>query len=395
MSRIVRPSSSRQPGDLGPHLGAHLRVEPGRRLVEEQHLRAVDEAHRDVEPPLHAARVAARDAARGRRPGRTPRAAGRRARAARARAAPAGDPAGRRSRGRSGRRRRPSSARRRRSRAARRAGSAHDVERRRRCASPPSARASVVSTFTAVDLPAPLGPSRPKIVPGLHGERQPVERLHVAVRLPQVRCLDHQVLLVCFSTGQISYFSRYLNVKTIEGRFDRRADASRCGRRRPPSTRWTRPPAKALGINRTDARAPRRHRCAKGPVTAGRLAEESGLTTAAVTARARPPREGRLRAPRRRPRRPPPRARGAHPARARAGGRASSGARSRCFRKVLGAYTIEQLELLRDFHRVGASTTSGAPPTSAGSASQTRTTPPSGSRDTPARAGSRTGLAGQ
>ena len=43
VSRIVRPSLVRQPGDLIPHVGAHLGVEPGRRLVEEQHLRAVDE----------------------------------------------------------------------------------------------------------------------------------------------------------------------------------------------------------------------------------------------------------------------------------------------------------------------------------------------------------------
>ena len=43
--------------DLRPHLGARLGVEAGGGLVEEQHLRAVDQAHRHVEPPLHAAGV--------------------------------------------------------------------------------------------------------------------------------------------------------------------------------------------------------------------------------------------------------------------------------------------------------------------------------------------------
>jgi hypothetical protein len=48
---------ARETLDLRPHLRARLGVEPGRGLVEEQHLRAVDQAHRDVEPPLHAAGV--------------------------------------------------------------------------------------------------------------------------------------------------------------------------------------------------------------------------------------------------------------------------------------------------------------------------------------------------
>ncbi len=62
--------------DLGPQRDARLRVEPGGRLVEEEHARPVDEADRDVEPPLHPAGVAARDAVGG-------LAAARRARAAR------------------------------------------------------------------------------------------------------------------------------------------------------------------------------------------------------------------------------------------------------------------------------------------------------------------------
>ena len=48
-----------QPLDLHPHRGARLRVEAGRRLVEEEHLRLVDEPDRDVEPALHPAGVAA------------------------------------------------------------------------------------------------------------------------------------------------------------------------------------------------------------------------------------------------------------------------------------------------------------------------------------------------
>ena len=44
---------------LVPERRAALRVEAGRRLVEEEDARPVDEREREVEPPLHAARVAA------------------------------------------------------------------------------------------------------------------------------------------------------------------------------------------------------------------------------------------------------------------------------------------------------------------------------------------------
>ena len=43
--------------DEVPHRQPATRVEPGRRLVEEQHRRPGDQAHRDVEPPPHAAGV--------------------------------------------------------------------------------------------------------------------------------------------------------------------------------------------------------------------------------------------------------------------------------------------------------------------------------------------------
>ena len=49
----------RQPLDLGPHLRPRLGIEPGRRLVEEEHPRAVHQPGGDVELALHPARVRA------------------------------------------------------------------------------------------------------------------------------------------------------------------------------------------------------------------------------------------------------------------------------------------------------------------------------------------------
>src|SRR6059058_182977 len=49
----------REPGDLVPEGRPALNVEPGRRLIEEEHARPVDERHRQVEPALHPARIAA------------------------------------------------------------------------------------------------------------------------------------------------------------------------------------------------------------------------------------------------------------------------------------------------------------------------------------------------
>src|SRR5262245_54361920 len=43
--------------DRLPHIEATLRIEPDRRLVEEDHWWAPDQAHREVEPATHAARV--------------------------------------------------------------------------------------------------------------------------------------------------------------------------------------------------------------------------------------------------------------------------------------------------------------------------------------------------
>jgi hypothetical protein len=54
-----------QTADLLPHGDAHLGVEPGGGLVEEQHARPVHQADRDVEPALHPAGVGPSHAARG------------------------------------------------------------------------------------------------------------------------------------------------------------------------------------------------------------------------------------------------------------------------------------------------------------------------------------------
>ena len=59
---VLRAEQDRRPlgderADDVPDLVAGARVEPGRRLVEEHHLRRDDEARGDVEPAPHAARV--------------------------------------------------------------------------------------------------------------------------------------------------------------------------------------------------------------------------------------------------------------------------------------------------------------------------------------------------
>ena len=55
MRKTVLPAPRAQVGDVGPEVGARLRVETGRRLVEEDELRVVHETHRDVEPAALAA----------------------------------------------------------------------------------------------------------------------------------------------------------------------------------------------------------------------------------------------------------------------------------------------------------------------------------------------------
>ena len=53
-----------EPRDLRPQSTATLQIEARRRLVEEQDSRAVHEGEREIEPPLHAARIAAHPAVR-------------------------------------------------------------------------------------------------------------------------------------------------------------------------------------------------------------------------------------------------------------------------------------------------------------------------------------------
>ena len=55
----MTPSSLREAADLLPERAAALNVEPGRRLVEEEDARRVDQGEREVEPALHPAGVAA------------------------------------------------------------------------------------------------------------------------------------------------------------------------------------------------------------------------------------------------------------------------------------------------------------------------------------------------
>ena len=56
---------AREPRDLLPERGPALDVEAGRRLVEEEDPRRVHERHREIEPALHAARIAAHPAVGG------------------------------------------------------------------------------------------------------------------------------------------------------------------------------------------------------------------------------------------------------------------------------------------------------------------------------------------
>ena len=62
VSRIVSDSASARRETSAHMSDARLRVEPGGRLVEEQHARPVDEPERDVEPAPHPARVGLDDA---------------------------------------------------------------------------------------------------------------------------------------------------------------------------------------------------------------------------------------------------------------------------------------------------------------------------------------------
>ena len=106
---------AREPGDLRPERRPALDVEPGRRLVEEEDPRPVDEREGEVEPALHAAGVAAHLAVGGLGQADALEQLVRRAACARRAAAPAARPAGAGARGRSGAGRAPPPGARRRS----------------------------------------------------------------------------------------------------------------------------------------------------------------------------------------------------------------------------------------------------------------------------------------
>src|SRR5262249_12259064 len=56
------PIPARKPGNLTPQVRARLWIEAGRRFIQKQHLRLVNESHRHVELALHATGEGARNA---------------------------------------------------------------------------------------------------------------------------------------------------------------------------------------------------------------------------------------------------------------------------------------------------------------------------------------------
>ena len=168
-----------------PQVAAAARVEPGGRLVEEQHLGRGDEAGGQVEPAAHAAREGLHQLvgrvgevepleqlvgpAAGLGLGQVVQAADhlevRLGRSAARRPWPAGRP--------------------RRCGARTAAGSRRRRRGRRRVAGPSVGCESVVRMRMAVVLPAPLWPSRPSTVPGAHVEVEVAQRPEVAEALAQ------------------------------------------------------------------------------------------------------------------------------------------------------------------------------------------------------------------
>ena len=167
-----------------PDVGPPARVEPGRRLVEEQHRRSGDEAGGDVEPAPHAAGVRRHLAVRRVGDVRSPPAARRRAPAPRRSRGRAGGRTSRGSRVRGGSRRARPTARPGRSPSAPARGSVRTSKPATR-ASPSSMRVSVAKVWTAVLLPAPFGPRSACTEPARHVEVEAVEGERVAVPLAQ------------------------------------------------------------------------------------------------------------------------------------------------------------------------------------------------------------------
>ena len=206
-----------QPADLVPHVGPALRVEAGGRLVQEDDLRLVDDAERDVDPAALAAGVGLALAVgvlgelervqRARRPAAAPR-------PCRCRTSGPAAPA---PRGRSTRPRCCRPGPRSRSGGAPRPGPCAG-RRRRRWPRRRRARCSVASMRSVVVLPAPLGPRKPKISPSATVRSTPADRL--------------DGLLVSRPSRERNDFrSPLVSIITAPGRPGRRAGRSRLGRR--------------------------------------------------------------------------------------------------------------------------------------------------------------------
>ena len=185
-----------------PQVVAALRIEPGRRLVEEQHRRRGDEARGEIEPPAHAARERAHEpvghvvepelleqlvgASAGHRARQVVQApdqlAGSRAPSA-------------------GRRRWRSDRSGRCARAPGRVGDHGRSRRRARC--PIVGSASVVRMRIAVVLPAPLWPSRPRTLPAAAWKLDVVE----GARRRRSACRDRRRRRRESATDSYSYVS--------------------------------------------------------------------------------------------------------------------------------------------------------------------------------------------
>ena len=148
--------------DHVPHREPAARIEPGRRLVEEEQPRLADQGAREVEPAAHPAGVGLRDPSG--RVGEVEALEQRVGPAPRLGAAELVQPrTSRGSRARSGSRRSPRTGRRGRSGGV--PPGRRERRRARRRALPASGLSSVVRMRTVVVLPAPFGPSRPSTVP--------------------------------------------------------------------------------------------------------------------------------------------------------------------------------------------------------------------------------------
>ena len=131
-------------------------------------------------------------------------------------------------------------------------------------ARPPSARSSVVRIRTAVVLPAPLGPSRPKTLPGRHA----TGRSRRAPRPRRTACAGPPQEYLRTPYGVIPYRIRSSSDRVRRKRRTQpraavaRADAAHAGARSPSST--------STGSSRPRSRSPtrrawRRCRCARSP----------------------------------------------------------------------------------------------------------------------------------